>query len=122
MASVSARQASDQTRRPTPLERYQEDLKRSDFQYDSAQEQAVKHLQRLYDELVSAPTTVPKAIVASKGIKAKMAGLLGKKNEPAYVVHVAEKIAELKEMSLEEVAQSTTNTALGLFKKLSANN
>ena len=83
MASVSARQASDQTRRPTPLERYQEDLKRSDFQYDSAQEQAVKHLQRLYDELVSAPTTVPKAIVASKGIKAKMAGLLGKKNEPA---------------------------------------
>ena len=46
MASVSARQASDQTRRPTPLERYQEDLKRSDFQYDSAQEQAVKHLQR----------------------------------------------------------------------------
>lgn len=83
MASVSACQASDQTRRPTPLERYQEDLKRSDFQYDSAQEQAVKHLQRLYDELVSAPTTVPKAIVASKGIKAKMAGLLGKKNEPA---------------------------------------
>ncbi len=43
----------------------------------------------------------------------------GKKNEPAYVVHVAEKIAELKEMSLEEVAQCTTNTALGLFKKLS---
>ncbi len=45
----------------------------------------------------------------------------GKKNEPAYVVHVAEKIAELKEMSLEEVAQCTTNTALGLFKKISEN-
>ena len=45
----------------------------------------------------------------------------GKKNEPAYVVYVAEKIAELKEMSLEEVAQCTTNTALGLFKKLSEN-
>ena len=43
----------------------------------------------------------------------------GKKNEPAYVLHVAEKIAELKKMSLEEVAQCTTNTALGLFKKLS---
>ena len=45
----------------------------------------------------------------------------GKKNEPAYVVHVAEKIAELKEISLEEVAKCTTNTALGLFKKLSSN-
>jgi len=45
----------------------------------------------------------------------------GKKNEPAYVVHVAEKIAELKDMSLEEVAERTTNTALGLFKKLSEN-
>ena len=45
----------------------------------------------------------------------------GKKNEPAYVLHVAEKIAELKKISLEEVAQCTTNTALGLFKKLSGN-
>jgi len=45
----------------------------------------------------------------------------GKKNEPAYVLHVAEKIAELKKISLEEVAQCTTNTALGLFKKLSDN-
>lgn len=35
----------------TPWEKYQEDLKRVDFQYDPAQEQAVKELQRLYDEL-----------------------------------------------------------------------
>ena len=83
MPSVSERQASGHTRRPTPLERYQDDLQRSDFQYDSAQEQAVKHLQRLYDELLATPTTVPKAVVASKGIKAKMAGLLGKKHAPA---------------------------------------
>ena len=83
MPSVSARQASDQARRLTPLERYQEDLKRSDFQYDPSQEAAVKHLQRLYDDLVAAPTAVPKAVVASKGIKAKMAGLLGKKSDPA---------------------------------------
>ena len=46
----------------------------------------------------------------------------GKKNEPAYVLHVAEKIAELKEISLEEVAKSTTKTALQLFKKLTTNN
>ena len=45
----------------------------------------------------------------------------GKQNEPAYVLHVAEKIAELKEISLEEVAESTTKTAHQLFKKLTSN-
>ncbi|SEI40850.1 cell division protein ZapE [Allopseudospirillum japonicum] len=39
----------------TPLERYQQDLQRNDFSYDAAQENAVKHLQRLYDELLSTP-------------------------------------------------------------------
>ena len=42
----------------------------------------------------------------------------GKKNEPAYVMHVAEKIANLKEISLEEVANTTTETAYNLFAKL----
>ena len=42
----------------------------------------------------------------------------GKKNEPARVLHIAEKIAEIKDVSLDEVAQSTTQTALQLFKKL----
>lgn len=37
----------------TPWELYQEDLKRDDFSYDAAQEMAVKHLQRLYDDLVA---------------------------------------------------------------------
>ena len=37
----------------TPLELYQEDLKRDDFSYDEAQEMAVEHLQRLYDDLVA---------------------------------------------------------------------
>lgn len=36
----------------TPLERYQKDLERDDFSYDEAQEAAVKHLERLYHELV----------------------------------------------------------------------
>ena len=46
----------------------------------------------------------------------------GKQNEPANVLYVAEKIAELKEISLEEVAESTTRTALQLFKKLTDSN
>lgn len=37
----------------TPLELYKEDLKRDDFSYDADQEKAVKHLQRLYEELVA---------------------------------------------------------------------
>ena len=36
-----------------PLQRYREDLKREDFHSDSSQEQAVKHLQRLYDDLLA---------------------------------------------------------------------
>lgn len=40
----------------------------------------------------------------------------GKRNEPALVVQVAEKIAEIKEISFEEVARSTTKKAEKLFK------
>ena len=36
----------------TPLERYRCDLDREDFHYDSSQENAVKNLQRLYDDLL----------------------------------------------------------------------
>ena len=46
----------------------------------------------------------------------------GKQNQPKNVLHVAEKVAELKEISFEEVAESTTETALHLFTKLSATN
>jgi cell division protein ZapE len=37
----------------TPLERYRQDLQRDDFHHDAAQEQAVEHLQRLYDDLIA---------------------------------------------------------------------
>ena len=42
----------------------------------------------------------------------------GKQNEPAFIIHVAEKIAEIKEISLEEVAKFTTENAFRLFRKL----
>lgn len=38
----------------TPLQRYQADLQRPEFFHDAAQENAVRHLQRLYDDLVAA--------------------------------------------------------------------
>ncbi|MBF0195781.1 MAG: YchF/TatD family DNA exonuclease, partial [Magnetococcales bacterium] len=40
----------------------------------------------------------------------------GKRNEPSYVVKIAEKIAELKGVSLEEVALATTNNYKKLFR------
>ncbi|MCG8433637.1 MAG: cell division protein ZapE, partial [Gammaproteobacteria bacterium] len=36
----------------TPLARYHEDLSREDFSPDAAQENAVNHLQKLYDDLL----------------------------------------------------------------------
>lgn len=39
----------------------------------------------------------------------------GKRNEPSYVIKVAEKIAEIKALSLEEVAIATTRNAHQLF-------
>ena len=37
----------------TPWQTYQQDLKRDDFVHDQAQENAVRHLQRLYDDLTN---------------------------------------------------------------------
>ena len=42
----------------------------------------------------------------------------GKRNEPAYVVHVAAKIAEIRGESVEEVARYTTENARRLYPKL----
>jgi TatD DNase family protein len=39
----------------------------------------------------------------------------GKTNQPAWVVHVAEQLALLKDMPLEEVARATTANAEALF-------
>lgn len=43
----------------TPLKMYQRDLERPDFSYDEAQEQAVKHLERLYHDLVARQEVKP---------------------------------------------------------------
>lgn len=40
----------------------------------------------------------------------------GKRNEPAYIPLIAQRIAEYKQWGLEEIAEKTTQNALNLFK------
>ena len=42
----------------SPLQQYQKDLTRDDFYYDVAQEKAVKHLQRLYEDFQNKPLAI----------------------------------------------------------------
>ncbi len=41
----------------------------------------------------------------------------GRRNEPAYLVHVAEKLADVKDVSVDEVAQHTTDNFFRLFSR-----
>ena len=42
----------------------------------------------------------------------------GKRNDPSFVVHVAEKIADLRGMTLSSVEEQTTSNFLNLFNKI----
>ena len=55
----------------TPIERYREDLKRDDFQYDASQEEAVKHLQRLYDDLLARRNRPEPKLIERIGLRFK---------------------------------------------------
>jgi TatD DNase family protein len=45
------------------------------------------------------------------------APMRGQKNEPAYVTYVAEKLAILKNVSIEKIAEQTSNNFVKLFDK-----
>ncbi|MFN4132133.1 MAG: TatD family hydrolase [Caldimicrobium sp.] len=40
----------------------------------------------------------------------------GKRNEPAFLIYTAQKLAEIKNLTLEEVAEITTKNAINFFK------
>jgi len=67
----------------TPLELYRKDLERDDFSYDAAQEMAVKHLQRLYDDLVAQWEANKNRSVMKKAFS----GLSNKQKEPVQGVY-----------------------------------
>ncbi|GAA6131038.1 cell division protein ZapE [Halopseudomonas sabulinigri] len=53
----------------SPLERYKADLQRPDFFHDPAQEKAVRHLQRLFDELIASDQAKPGLLGRLRGKK-----------------------------------------------------
>ncbi|WP_269814672.1 cell division protein ZapE [Bowmanella yangjiangensis] len=57
----------------TPWQKYQSDLESPDFFADAAQENAVRHLQVLYDQLV--------AVKPKRGLAGKLSGMLGKSKQ-----------------------------------------
>jgi TatD DNase family protein len=46
----------------------------------------------------------------------------GQRNEPAYTLHTAEKMAEVKETSLQEIAKTTTHNFYTLFNRVPQGN
>lgn len=70
---------SNLTKAMTPWQQYQSDLQRDDFQHDAAQENAVKQLQRLYDDLVNAqPQEKPgfwSRLVGQKSVRQAVQGI-----------------------------------------------
>ena len=58
----------------TPIERYRQDLQREDFVHDPAQELVVKHLQRVYDELLRPMAAVEPKKSAGSGMLSRLFG------------------------------------------------
>lgn len=67
----------------TPLERYQLDIATGAIAPDCAQEQAVRHFQRLYDDLVRAPEPSRNAVSVAWQLltRKKRPGVVGKRSE-----------------------------------------
>jgi TatD DNase family protein len=67
-----------------------------------------------YDKVIEA-TPIERILIETDAPFATPVPYRGKRNEPAYVIGVAEKIARVKNMQLNEVALKTTQNARELF-------
>lgn len=70
---------------------------------------------RQYDEIVI-NTPLEKILLETDAPYLTPEPYRGQRNEPAYVIEVAGKLAELKKVSLDKIINVTTQNALNLFK------
>jgi len=68
-----------------------------------------------YDRVITA-VPLEKILIETDSPFAAPAPYRGKRNEPAYVVEVAKKVAAVKRISVEDIAVQTTQNAKDLFK------
>ncbi len=66
---------------------------------------------------IAAATPMDRIIIETDCPYLAPAPMRGRRNEPAYVVHVAEKLAEIKGLSVEDIAKTTTDNFFRLFSK-----
>lgn len=67
-------------------------------------------------ELVIAQAPLERLVIETDAPYLTPVPYRGKRNEPAYVIRVADKIAEIKRLPVESVADKTTQNAKTLFK------
>ncbi|HEY1720980.1 MAG TPA: TatD family hydrolase [Magnetospirillaceae bacterium] len=74
------------------------------------------------DELRATVATVPldRILVETDSPYLSPIPMRGKRNEPAFVAHTAAKVAEIKGVSVETLAEATTANFLRLFSKVQA--
>lgn len=65
---------------------------------------------------VAKAVPIDKLVIETDGPYLTPAPNRGKRNEPAYVSYIAEKIAELKGMTYEEVCKMTTENGLNMYQ------
>lgn len=70
---------------------------------------------RDYDEVIKY-IPIDKILLETDAPYVAPAPYRGKRNEPAYVVETAKKLAEIKNIDLEKIAEQTTKNALTVFK------
>jgi len=64
--------------------------------------------------MVGSPSTTARDAQSGRASQ-ELGDQIGKRNEPIFVKHVAEKIAEIKQVSFEEVARQTVENTRKVF-------
>ena len=77
-------------------------------------EQWVVSTNRSFDEIIKF-LPLEKIMVETDAPYVAPAPYRGKRNEPAYVIEVAKKLAEIKGISFEEVCEQTTENVKKVF-------